>query len=150
MGLGMVAGNLAYGPLDRLLGTRKWLVFGGNSVVLAVFLVLALFPALAGWHITALFTAAGVFGASFPMVMAHGRAFLPKHLMGRGVTLLNLFGIGTAGLMQLATGTVHAAFAPQTAGAAAPAAAYSAVFALYAALICVGLVVYLFSKDRTD
>ena len=150
MGLGMVAGNFAYGPLDRLLGTRKWLVFGGNSVVLCVFVLLTLAPSLAGWQITALFLTAGLFGASFPMVMAHGRAFLPKHLMGRGVTLINLFGIGTAGLMQLATGTVHAAFAPQTAGAAAPAAAYSAVFALYAALICVGLVVYLFSKDRTD
>lgn len=150
MGLGMVAGNLAYGPLDRMLGTRKWLVFGGNSVVLAVFILLVLFPALGGWRTTALFTAAGVFGASYPMVMAHGRAFLPKHLMGRGVTLLNLFGIGMAGLMQLATGRAHAAFAPDSAGAAAPAAAYSAVFMLYAALILIGLVVYAFSKDRTD
>lgn len=150
MGLGMVAGNLAYGPLDRMLGTRKWLVFGGNSVVLAVFILLVLFPALGGWRTTALFTAAGVFGASYPMVMAHGRAFLPKHLMGRGVTLLNLFGIGMAGLMQLATGRAHAAFAPDSAGTAAPAAAYSAVFMLYAALILIGLVVYAFSKDRTD
>jgi predicted MFS family arabinose efflux permease len=150
MGLGMVAGNFAYGPLDRLLGTRKWLVFGGNSVVLCVFVVLTLAPALAGWQITALFLTAGLFGASFPMVMAHGRAFLPKHLMGRGVTLINLFGIGTAGLMQLATGRMHAAFPPEVAGGGAPATAYSAVFALYAALILVGLSVYLFSKDRTD
>ena len=35
MGLAMVAGNFAYGPLDRLLGTRKWLVFGGNGLMLA-------------------------------------------------------------------------------------------------------------------
>jgi predicted MFS family arabinose efflux permease len=150
MGLAMVAGNLAYGPLDRLLGTRKWLVVGGNTLVFCVFTLLALFPELGGWRTTALFAAAGLFGASYPMVMAHGRAFLPQHLMGRGVTLLNLFGIGTAGLMQLATGRIHAAFDPATTGAGAPTAAYAAVFAAYAALIIAGLCVYLFSKDRTD
>jgi predicted MFS family arabinose efflux permease len=150
MGLAMVAGNLAYGPLDRLLGTRKWLVVGGNTLVFCVFTLLALFPELGGWRTTALFAAAGLFGASYPMVMAHGRAFLPQHLMGRGVTLLNLFGIGTAGLMQLATGRIHAAFDPATTGAGAPTAAYAAVFTAYAALIIAGLCVYLFSKDRTD
>lgn len=150
MGLAMVAGNIAYGPLDRLLGTRKWLVIGGNTLVFCVFTLLALFPELGGWRTIALFAAAGLFGASYPMVMAHGRAFLPQHLMGRGVTLLNLFGIGTAGLMQLATGRIHAAFAPSTTGAGAPTAAYTAVFTAYAALIIAGLCVYLFSKDRTD
>ncbi|MCF8487041.1 MAG: MFS transporter [Rhodobacteraceae bacterium] len=150
MGLAMVAGNIAYGPLDRLLGTRKWLVVGGNTLVFCVFTLLALFPELGGWRTIALFAAAGLFGASYPMVMAHGRAFLPQHLMGRGVTLLNLFGIGTAGLMQLATGRIHAAFAPSTTGAGAPTAAYTAVFTAYAGLIIAGLCVYLFSKDRTD
>jgi hypothetical protein len=30
MGLAMVAGNFAYGPMDRVFGTRKWVVSGGN------------------------------------------------------------------------------------------------------------------------
>ena len=30
MAFAMIAGNFAYGPLDRLLGTRKWVILGGN------------------------------------------------------------------------------------------------------------------------
>ena len=41
----------------------------------------------------------GFFGSSFGMVIAHGRAFFPPHLIGRGVTLLNLFGIAAVGLL---------------------------------------------------
>ena len=32
MGLAMVAGNFAYGPLDRCFGTRKWVIFTGNAM----------------------------------------------------------------------------------------------------------------------
>ena len=31
----MVAGNFAYGPLDRLFHSRKWVIFGGNALVLS-------------------------------------------------------------------------------------------------------------------
>ncbi len=147
MGLAMVAGNFAYGPLDRLFGTRKWLIIGGNLGVAGAFVALAANPTAGGWTTLVLFSVAGLLGASFPMVMAHGRAFLPAHLMGRGVTLLNLFGIGTAGVMQLATGRLHGALVPLS---ATPSPPYAAVFALYAALILAGLGVYAFSRDRTD
>jgi len=146
MGLAMVAGNFAYGPLDRLLDTRKWLVFGGNSVVLACMVTLYLNAANSGWLPIALLAAIGFFGASFPMVMAHGRAFLPPHLVGRGVTLINLFGIGSAGVMQLVTGRIHAAYANDP----APTAPFAALFLFYAVLVAVGLAVYLLSQDRTD
>ena len=63
----------------------------------------------------ALFAGVGFFGASSPMVIALGRAFFPPHLVGRGVTLLNLFGIGATGLAQMATGRLHAATAGGTA-----------------------------------
>ena len=104
MGLAMVAGNFAYGPLDRLLGTRKGIILGGNLAVAACLLALAPAAGAGRWSAVALLAALGFFGASFPMVIAHGRAFLPPHLTGRGVTLLNLFGIGAAGLMQMLTG----------------------------------------------
>ena len=146
MGLAMVAGNFAYGPLDRLLGTRKWLIFGGNAVVLACMTTLYLNAANPTWLPLVLLAAIGFFGASFPMVMAHGRAFLPAHLVGRGVTLINLFGIGSAGVMQLVTGRIHAAYASET----VPTAPFAAVFLFYAVLIALGLMVYLLSKDRTD
>jgi sugar phosphate permease len=152
MGLAMVAGNFAYGPLERLLGTRKWLVMGGNALMLACLIGLYLNASNPGYLPVALLAGVGFFGASFPMVMAHGRAFLPPHLVGRGVTLLNLFGIGAAGLMQFVTGRLHTALTP-TADVinSAPAAdPYVALFAFYAALITIGMVVYLFAKDRTD
>jgi MFS family permease len=145
MGFAMVLGNFAYGPLDRLLGTRKWVVFGGNSLALLCLMGLLLWPMAGGAVTLLLICGVGFFGASFPMVMAHGRAFFPPHLVGRGVTLMNLFGIGATGAFQLVTGRVHEA----TAGGAAEAP-YTAIFALYAGLLVVGLVPYLFSRDRKD
>ena len=45
----MAAGAMAYGPLDRLLKTRKWVVFGGVTVTALCFALLAL-PGLALSH----------------------------------------------------------------------------------------------------
>lgn len=148
MGAAMVAGNFAYGPLDRLLGTRKWLIFGGNLGVLVCLIGLWAMPAAGGWWTLGLLAALGFFGASFPMVMAHGRAFVPPHLMGRGVTLLNLFGIGAVGLAQVATGRLHAVLQAGAGGAAT--LPYQGLFAFFALLLAGGMVVYLFSQDRTD
>jgi predicted MFS family arabinose efflux permease len=152
MGLAMVAGNFAYGPLDRLLGTRKWLIFGGNAAMVACLVLLANNSDTTGPLPMILLAGVGLFGASFPMVMAHGRAFLPPHLVGRGVTLINLFGIGAAGLMQIATGKLHAAFTPNPAliNSAPASTPYAALFLFYAAFTTLGLLIYLFSKDRTD
>ncbi|PLL12027.1 MFS transporter [Tabrizicola sp. TH137] len=145
MGGAMVLGNFAYGPLDRVLGTRKWLIFGGNLGVLACLAGLILWPGAGGWVTLALFAGIGFFGASFPMVVAHGRAFFPPHLMGRGVTLLNLFGIGAVGLAQVATGRIHGAL--EGGAAVLP---YQGIFAFFAVTLTVGMGIYLFSRDRTD
>ena len=145
MGGAMVAGNFAYGPLDRVLGTRKWLIFGGNAGVLLCLLGLWAMPEAGGWTTLALLAGVGFMGASFPMVMAHGRAFVPPHLTGRGVTLLNLFGIGAAGMAQAVTGRIHAGLGGD--GAAAP---YQGIFLFFAATLAAGMAVYLFSRDRMD
>lgn len=145
MALAMVAGNFAYGPAERLLGTRKGLIFGGNGLMLLCLLGLYIHAGDDHPLTLAFLAGVGFFGASFPMVMAHGRAFLPPHLTGRGVALINLFGIGAAGLMQMATGRLHGAIAPNPA-----AAPYAALFAAYAALTALGLIAYLWSQDRTD
>ena len=145
MGLAMIAGNFAYGPMDRWLGTRKGVVIGGNLVVMACFLALWDLPQAGGWGTIAIIAAVGLFGSTFPVVMAHGRAFLPPQLMGRGVTLINLFGIGAAGLVQMATGRIHAAGA-----GLGPVGQYGAIFLFLAAFTAAGLVLYAFSQDRTD
>ena len=145
MGLAMVAGNFAYGPLDRWVGSRKWVIFTGNALTVLCLLGLWAFaggqPAVAA----GLLVAAGLFGASFPMVVAHGRAFIPAHMMGRGVTLLNLFGIAPIGLAQIITGRIHAATPADPA-----TAPYQAVFLFFAVTTAIGLALYLFSQDRTD
>jgi MFS family permease len=145
MGGAMVLGNFAYGPLDRVLGTRKWLIFGGNLGVLACLVALVALPEVGGWVTLGLFAALGFLGASYPMVIAHGRAFFPPHLVGRGVTLLNLFGLGAVGVAQFATGRIHAGLEAQGA-----VVAYQGIFAFFAVMLALGLVVYLFSQDRTD
>ena len=152
MGLAMVAGSFAYGPLDRWLGTRKWVVFGGNAILLACLAALVLLPGAGALQAILLFVGVGFFGATFPVVMAHGRAFLPPQLTGRGVALINLCGIGSAGVMQVVTGRLHAALAPSAGivNSAPPVTPYLGLFLFYAVFLAFGLAVYLFSQDRTD
>jgi predicted MFS family arabinose efflux permease len=146
MGLAMVAGNFVYGPIDRWLGTRKIPILIGNLAV-------ALLAPVAVAHSPSGFTGAiiifaliGLFGASYPIVISHGRSFLPPHLTGRGVTLLNLFGMGGAGVMQFASGPVYANLAEGS----GPAEAFGPLFALFALVILIGMAAYLFARDRTD
>lgn len=139
MGLAMVAGNFAYGPLDRWLGTRKWVIFGGNAGVVLGCLVLALYPNMGLTPATLSFALIGFCGASFGIVIAHGRAFVPPHLIGRGVTLLNLFGIAGAGIAQVLTGQLQA-----------HSGSFIPIFAYFGLITLAGLGVYLFAQDRTD
>jgi predicted MFS family arabinose efflux permease len=143
MGCAMVLGNFAYGPMDRILGTRKWLVFGGNGLVFLGLAGLWAMPAQGPVFAAVLLAGIGFFGSSFPMLVAHGRAFFPAHLVGRGVSLLNLFSIGGAGLAQLYAGRLQA-------GAASPDAAYAAIFGFFALALFAGLLIYAFAQDRVD
>ncbi len=145
MGAAMIAGTLCYGPLDRLLGTRKWVVAGGSlgSIVALVWLLVAIdtSPVLS----VALLAVIGFLGAYFPVIIAHGRAFIPAHLVGRGVTLLNLFVIGGVGLMQFITGRLHTTLANGD-----PTAPYTVIFGFLALTLLIGTVLYLFSRDSMD
>ena len=89
----------------------------------------------------------GFFGASFPILMAHGRSFFPDHLIGRGVTLINLFGIGGVGLIQNLSARIYDGRTTETTTVIAP---YNAVIMLFCISILIGLIIYFFSQDRTD
>ncbi len=146
MGLAMVAGSFAVGPLDRIFGTRKWVIIAAHVLVAAVLAALIGFGGSDVGTAIALFALIGLFGSTFPMIMAHGRAFLPPQLIGRGVTLLNLFAIGGVGVMQFVTGRLYAA----NAGGGAPIDGHLSVFWLFFAITLIGIIVYLFVPDRTD
>lgn len=147
MGVAMIVGSFLYGPLDRILGTRKWVIFGGNALSCLALACLALWPQPGFVTAIVLFAMVGIFGMSFPLIMAHCRSFVPPHLAGRGITLMNLISIGGVGLMQVATGPLYRAVADPAAPAGQP---YSVLFGFFALLILVGLIVYAFSRDRLD
>ena len=142
MALAMVAGSVLYGPLDRWFGTRKWIVLGGNALVLVAIVALALDPRPSLTVASALLVLIGVAGTSYAVLLAHGRAFVPSALVGRGVTLLNFFSITGVGLMQLLTGRIVSAQPDPSA-----LASYRALFATYAVALAVALAIYLFSRD---
>jgi MFS family permease len=142
MGLAMIAGTLAYGPLDRIFQSRKRVIFTGNLICALAVLTLMIRPDASLALSIALLAVIGFSGASFPVLIAHGKAFFPANLAGRGVTLLNLFGIGGVGVAQFTSGPLHG-----SAATAGPLAGYVAIFALFGFAMILGLAVYLFSRD---
>ena len=147
MAIAMIAGNFFYGPLDRIFGTRKWVIFCGNFTGASLCLLLYLFGGTEFWTTATIIAGIGFFGASFPVLIAHGRSFFPDHLMGRGVTLMNLFGMGGVGLMQNFSARIYNA---KLVEATAPINAYNAIFFVFCVSILIGLTIYLFSEDRTN
>ncbi|MEO1687494.1 MAG: MFS transporter, partial [Pseudomonadota bacterium] len=139
MALAMVAGNFVYGPLDRLLGSRKWLLLVGNALGCIACGWLWLSPTEAAVAV-ALLAAIGFFGSSYAVLSAHFAAFVPARLTGRGVTLINVFGIGGVGLGQFATGALFDA-------AGGGAEGHAAVLAWYTLTLGAALFVYVFSRD---
>jgi predicted MFS family arabinose efflux permease len=143
----MILGNFAYGPLDRWLGTRKWVLVAGNAAGAAALIGLGLFPSHGVIAAAALLAAVGFFGASFPLMIAHARSYFPAHLLGRGVTLANLMSIGGVGLMQIASGRLHGGMIAAGAG---PEAAYGALFLFFGLLLAGAVAIYLLAEDRLD
>jgi len=143
MAFAMVAGSFLYGPLDTVFRTRKWVAVAGNTISVAAICALALMPQSSLTAATILLVLIGVSGSSYGLLMAHARAFVPAHLTGRGVTLMNFFSIGGVGAMQFATGAVVTqATVPDD-----PVAAYQTLFAFYALVLALSVLVYLKARD---
>ena len=85
----------------------------------------------------------GACGMTYGVLMAHGRSFFPDHLLGRGITLLNVLFLGGAGLLQPLSGAMMKAMA-----GAPPEQAYGRLHVIFACLIIAALAVYLFSRDH--
>ena len=143
MAAAMIAGNFAYAPADRVFGTRKGVVLAGNLLGAAMLGLLWWMPMPGVWASAALLAAVGALGSSYALCIAHGRAFFPAHLTGRGVTLLNFFSIGGVGIAQFATGPVFRAAGGGVAG-------YQALFGAFAVVLLLGCVVYAFAPDTLD
>lgn len=147
MAAAMMVGSFVYGPMDRIFGTRKWVIIGGNLIGALCLLGLWKFGDSTVITATILLFGVGLFGLSFPLMMAHGRSFIPPHLLGRGVTFLNLCSIGGVGVLQWITGRMYEASSSPDVVAAAP---YQTLFLFFALLLLAGVAIYTFSEDRTD
>jgi predicted MFS family arabinose efflux permease len=141
MAAAMSIGALAYGPLDRLLGTRKWVVFAGNTATALGFLALGLFNPGVG-AATALIAAIGFFGINYGVLMAHGRTFFPDPLLGRGITAMNVLFIGGAGILQPISGAYMNAMLGEPA-----AVAFARLHLSFGLLLLLALFVYLFARE---
>lgn len=146
MGVTMVTGNLAVGAVVRLTGGPRPAVIGVTlATVLAVALLawrpdVGLVPAIACLGIL------GFSGMNYALLMADGRRFLPPHLVGRGITLLNTFSIAGVGILQFASRPVyHGAME-----AAGPMTAIARVFLLILVPLVLGFLPYLLSREAPD
>lgn len=145
MSLAMVAGSFLYGPADRLLGSYKRAVLWGNLALAAVLAALAFVPGLTLLQGAVLLMLVGFFGSSYPVVMAHARLFFPAHLVGRGMTVMNLLAMGGIAVAQFGTGPVFRAATVQ-----GPSNAYAMVFLSFLLPLAVALMFYAFARDKPD
>lgn len=140
----MIAGAFAYGPLDRWLGTRKWVVVFGTVGTIGALAALALAPHMGVSSASAMFAIVGGVGMTYGVLMAHARAFLPTPLLGRGLTLMNMCLIGGAGILQPLSGLWMRAM---TNAGMAPAEAHATLYGGFAVALTISLAVYLVSRD---
>ena len=139
-------GMLAFGPLDRLLDTRKWIAVGGNLVTVSLLATLALASQPPIWVPVGAILVMGFFSAASTMVLTHGRGIIPDRLIGRGMTTLNTAVMLGVACMQSLSGIIVGAFEPLADGARTETA-YRALFAVLTAVLIVAVAIYSRSQD---
>ena len=139
-------GIIAFGPLDRLLDTRKWIAIGGTLVTISMLAALALASHPPVWVPVGAILGIGFFGAASTMVMTHGRGIFPDRLIGRGVATINTSVMLGVACMQTLSGIVVGAFEPLADGARSETA-YRALFAVLTVVLIVAIAIYSRSQD---
>lgn len=146
MALAMIAGSVAYGPLDRWSPSRKWLNVCGGAILVVCMFVLAIWTASSLFLTSAMLVLCGFAGMGYPVLMAHARQFFPPQAVGRGVTLLNFFSVGGVGVMQWTTAAIIRDEAIQN----TPIQAFQTLFWFYAICLAIVLAVYLAARERPE
>jgi MFS family permease len=147
--LGQIVGSLLWGPTDRLMGGHKLPVLLGAVSTAAALGYLAAVGTLGPAMLVVWFAAFGFLCAFGPVLIAHGKALFPPHLIGRGLTVLNMGTMGGVFLVQAISGVVIGLFPVAPDGAYA-LDAYRLVFGLQAGAMILAALVYLGSRDPLD
>jgi predicted MFS family arabinose efflux permease len=140
------AGMLVFGPMDRLLDTRKWIALGGTLVIVCMLATLALASRPPVWVPVGAIIGMGFVSASSTMVMTHARGIFPDRLIGRGIATINTSVMLGVACMQTFSGVVIGAFEPLADGARSEAA-YRALFGVLSAVLLVAVSIYSRSQD---
>jgi MFS family permease len=145
MAIAQLLGTLAFGPLDRIFYTRKWVVVFGAIGTILTLVGLACISRPPLWLAIGLLVLLCFITAYGVVIMAHGRSLFPADAVGRGITLINIFPVfGLAGL-PIVTGAIIQSFPAQ--GAARPEIAYQYSFGVIALALTAGLLYYLKADD---
>jgi predicted MFS family arabinose efflux permease len=139
-------GMLSFGPLDRLLDTRKWIAIGGTLMIVSILFTLALASQPPVWLPIGAIVAIGFLSASSTMVMTHGRGIIPDRLIGRGIATINTSVMLGVACMQTLSGIIVGAFEPLADGARTETA-YRALFAVLTVVLTVAVAIYSRSQD---
>ena len=136
-----IIGVVVWGHVERYFGTYKPLVLAGALATAAALGLLAALGKPEPRTLAIWLTVFGCLPAFIPVLIAHGRSFLPPHLIGRGMTLFNIGTMGGTFVVQLVSGALIELFPAQ--GGVYPLDAYRLVFAAQAAAIMVASAAYL-------
>lgn len=139
-------GMLTFGPLDRMLDTRKWIAVGGSLVIISMLATLALASLPPIWVPVSAIIVIGFFSASSTMVMTHGRGIFPDRLIGRGIATINTAVMLGVACMQTLSGVIVGAFEPLADGARTETA-YRALFGVLTMVLITAVAIYSRSQD---
>jgi predicted MFS family arabinose efflux permease len=139
-------GILTFGPLDRLLDTRKWIALVASVIIIAILATMALASQPPIWLPIGAILCIGFFSASSTMVLTHGRGIFPDRLIGRGMATVNSTVMLGVACMQTLSGIIIGAFEPLASGARTETA-YRALFAVLAVVLSVAVAIYSRSED---
>jgi predicted MFS family arabinose efflux permease len=142
LAMAMTASAIVTGPVASFIGNPKRVVLVSNVLCGLAFLALAFLPAQSLTAALVLMGLAGLFGVSYAVLIAHGRAFMPGHVIGRGITFINFVSIGGTGLTQLLSG--YAVDGMQKAGLA-PAVIYGSLHLAFGIFLLIAVLIYGFA-----
>ena len=140
MGVAQILGILAYGPMDRVLRSRKKVVFGGAAISMVLLAIMAALANPPLWLAVVLLVAFCFFCAYGTVIVAQGRGLFPDRLAGRGVTTVNMAQCLGLAVLPAGMGYIVEAFG-------AGDIAYRWVFATLAAGLALGSIAYVRARD---
>lgn len=143
--LAMIGGSIGYGYLDGIFKSRKRLVITAALLTVVILLILAAIPVVSVWMVSALLILLCWVGSYGVVIMSHGRAIFPEHLLGRGIATLNTAVFLGVFLMQAMGGLIIGQFVEDD--GSAPLIAYRVLFLSIAVVLFIGVLIFSKSKD---